>query len=157
KPSACTLPDDVALAFNVRAFSPDGDCATRSHRRRVRTSEKNAVPQAFTWCRFAPGLGNLTWSNWIIWLAPESFPTAIMYDERIGTVGRWQHAIGNVIAGPACCPRADPVVDRRRHCLFIGSKGGDMIFRHSVVVCAEPRAQGQPYKELISCLRPRVV
>jgi hypothetical protein len=29
------LPDDAVLAFNVRAFSPDGDCATRSHRRRV--------------------------------------------------------------------------------------------------------------------------
>jgi len=27
--------DDAMLAFNVRAFSPDGNCATRSHRRRV--------------------------------------------------------------------------------------------------------------------------
>jgi hypothetical protein len=29
------LPDDAVPAFNVRAFSPDGDCATRSHRRQV--------------------------------------------------------------------------------------------------------------------------
>jgi hypothetical protein len=29
------LPDDAVLAFNARAFSPDGNCATRSHRRRV--------------------------------------------------------------------------------------------------------------------------
>jgi hypothetical protein len=28
------LPDDAVLAFNVRAFSPDGNCAIRSHRRR---------------------------------------------------------------------------------------------------------------------------
>jgi hypothetical protein len=32
-------------------------------------------------------LGNLTWSYWIIWLAPESFPKAIMCDERIRTLG----------------------------------------------------------------------
>ena len=42
------LPDDAVLAFNVRAFSPDGDCATRSHRRRVPYKRKNAVQQAFT-------------------------------------------------------------------------------------------------------------
>jgi hypothetical protein len=29
------LPDHAVLAFNIRAFSPDGDCATPSHRRRV--------------------------------------------------------------------------------------------------------------------------
>jgi hypothetical protein len=29
------LPDEAVLAFNVRAFSPHGDCATRSHRRRA--------------------------------------------------------------------------------------------------------------------------
>lgn len=34
------LPYDPVVAFNVRAFSPDGDCITRSHRRRVRISEK---------------------------------------------------------------------------------------------------------------------
>jgi hypothetical protein len=33
------------------------------------------------------------------------FPRAIMGDERIRTLGdAWQHAIGNVIAGPAYCP-----------------------------------------------------
>jgi hypothetical protein len=29
------LPDGAVLASNVRPFSPDGDCTTRSHRRRV--------------------------------------------------------------------------------------------------------------------------
>ena len=29
------LSDDAVLTLNVRAFSSDGDCATRSHRRRV--------------------------------------------------------------------------------------------------------------------------
>jgi hypothetical protein len=42
------LPDDAVPAFNVRAFSPDGDCATRSHRHRVPYKRKNAVQQAFT-------------------------------------------------------------------------------------------------------------
>jgi hypothetical protein len=38
-------------------------------------------------------------------LAPESFSKAIMGDERIRAPGNaWQHAIGNVIAGPAYCP-----------------------------------------------------
>jgi hypothetical protein len=70
-----------------------------------RTSEKNAVQQAFAWCRFAPGARELRWSNRIIWLAPESFSKAIMYDDRIRSLGDiWQRAIGNVIAGPACCP-----------------------------------------------------
>jgi hypothetical protein len=99
-------PDDAVLAFKVRAFSPDGDCATRSHRRRVpHERKKRAVRQIFTKCRFAPAAPELTWSNWIIWLTPEPFPKAVMGDERIRTLGdAWQHAIGNVIAGPACCP-----------------------------------------------------
>jgi hypothetical protein len=42
------LPDDAVLAFNVRAFSPDDECATRSHRRRVPHERKKAVQQAFT-------------------------------------------------------------------------------------------------------------
>jgi hypothetical protein len=47
----------------------------------------------------------LTRSNWIIGLVLEPFPKAIMGNERIRTPGdAWQHAIGNVIAGPACCP-----------------------------------------------------
>jgi hypothetical protein len=47
----------------------------------------------------------LTWSNWIVWLTPEPFPKAIMGDGRSRTLGdAWQHAIGNVIAGPAWCP-----------------------------------------------------
>ena len=34
-----------------------------------------------------------------------ALPKAIMGDERIRILGdAWQHAIGNVIAGPACCP-----------------------------------------------------
>jgi hypothetical protein len=47
-----------------------------------RASEKNAVQQAFTWRRFAPAAREPGWSNWIIWLAPEPFPKAIMGDER---------------------------------------------------------------------------
>jgi hypothetical protein len=38
------------------------------------------------------------------YLAPEPFPKAVMGDERIRTGGdAWQYAIGNMIAGPACC------------------------------------------------------
>jgi hypothetical protein len=67
-------------------------------------------------------------------MAPEPFSKAIMGDERIRTLGdAWQHAIGNVIAGPACCP-ADPVVDRRRHCPVDRLEGGEMVFRHRVAV-----------------------
>jgi hypothetical protein len=40
---------------------------------------------------------------------------------------------------------------------FTGWKGGEMVFRHRVTVVVEPLAQGQPCKELIPCLRPRVV
>src|SRR5262245_30413287 len=58
----------------------------------------NALQQAFTWYRFAPAARELTWSNWIIWMAPEP-SGAIMDDERIRTVDdAWQHAIGKLIA-----------------------------------------------------------
>jgi ubiquinone/menaquinone biosynthesis C-methylase UbiE len=74
------LPDDTVLAFNVH---------------------HDAMQQAFTWHRFAPAARKLTWSNWIIWMATERFPKAIMGDERIRTLADpWQHAIGNVIVAP---------------------------------------------------------
>jgi hypothetical protein len=41
--------------------------------------------------------------------------------------------------------------------LFTGWKDGEMVFRRRVAVYPEPWAQGQPCKELISCLNPRVV
>jgi hypothetical protein len=61
------LPDDAVLAFNVRAFSADHDCATPIAPAPGPPSEKNAVQQAFTYRRYAPGARELTWSNWIIW------------------------------------------------------------------------------------------
>jgi hypothetical protein len=36
---------------------------------------------------------------------------------------------------------------------FTGWKGGEMVFRHRVAVYAEPKAQSQPCKMPISCLR----
>jgi uncharacterized membrane protein len=41
--------------------------------------------------------------------------------------------------------------------LFTGWKGGEMVFRHRVGVYAEPRAQSQSGKELISCPSPRII
>lgn len=41
------------------------------------------------------------------WLAAEPFPKAIMGDERSHLGGASQHAIGNVIAAPTCCPTAE--------------------------------------------------
>jgi hypothetical protein len=40
---------------------------------------------------------------------------------------------------------------------FTGWKGGEVVLRHRIAVHAEPRAQGQPGKEPISCPSPRVV
>jgi hypothetical protein len=97
-----------------------------------------------------------------------------MGDERNRTLGdAWQHAIGNVIAvlvflfsfcwlyrhgAAGVLPDGtDPVVHRRRHCPVNRWKGGEMVFRHRVAVYAEPRAQSQAAKELVSCLSPRVV
>jgi hypothetical protein len=48
-------------------------------------------------------------------------------------------------------------VGSRRDWLFTGWKGGEMVFCHRVAAHAQPPAQGQPCKELISCLRPRVL
>jgi hypothetical protein len=76
-----------------------------------RTSEKNAGQQAFACSK--PSLASICTSRSgtyaeqldLFWMAPEPFPNAIMGDERIRTLGdAWQHAIGNVIAAPACCP-----------------------------------------------------
>jgi hypothetical protein len=97
------LPDDAVLAFNIRAFSPDGDYATRSHRRRVPQERKKAVRHLHL-VSISSAVREPTWSNWIILLAPDSFLKAIIGDERIRIVGdAWQHAIGDVMAGPACC------------------------------------------------------
>jgi hypothetical protein len=75
---------------------------------RFRTSEKNAVQQAFTPSLSADlhqRLGNLCGAIVLFGWPPEPFPKAIMDDGRIRTHGdAWQHAIGNVNAAPACCP-----------------------------------------------------
>jgi uncharacterized membrane protein len=71
-----------------------------------------------------------------------------MGDERIRTLGdAWQHAIGNVIARPACCPTglvlSSIVVGI---VLFTAWKGGEMVFRHRVAVYAEPKRKANPVR-----------
>jgi hypothetical protein len=157
KPGACSLARRCGAGIQPSRIQPGWRLCNRSHRRRVPYEQKKQCSK-FNSVDLHQPLGNLRWSNWIIWLAPEPFPKAIMRDERIRTLGdSWQHAIGNVIAGPACSRRADPVVDRRRHYRVHRLEGRRMVFPHGVAVYAEPRAQGQPGKELISCLSPRVV
>jgi hypothetical protein len=131
---------------------------------RFRTSEKNAVQQAFTpslSVDLHQPLGNLCGAIVLFGWPPEPFPKAIMDDGRIRTHGdAWQHAIGNVNAVPACCPDGlilSSIVVGIGLFNRTGREGGEMVFRHRVAVYAEPRAQGQSYKELISCLSPRVV
>jgi hypothetical protein len=46
--AVAALPDDAVLTFNIRAFSPHSDRATRSHRCRVPQEQKKQVQQAFT-------------------------------------------------------------------------------------------------------------
>jgi hypothetical protein len=53
------LPDDAVLAFNVRAFSADHDCATRSHRRRVRRAKKTQCSKPSLIVDMHQALGNL--------------------------------------------------------------------------------------------------
>jgi hypothetical protein len=102
------LPADAVLAFNVRVFGPDGDCATDRIGAGFRKSERRAVQQASHRVdlhqrsgTYVGAIGLFGWRqsrlrkpSWVM-----------MGDERIRTLGgAWQHAIGNVIAGPARYP-----------------------------------------------------
>jgi len=94
-------------------------------------------------------------------------------DERIRPLGdAGQHAIGNAIVvlfscsafvgsaatmRPACCPTGLILSSIVGIVLFTAGRGGEVVFRMVLLFCAEPRAQSQPGKELISCLSPRVV
>jgi hypothetical protein len=54
------------------------------------------VQEAFLSVSICTSRSELTWINWVIWMAPEPFLKAMMGDERIRTLGdAWQHAIGN--------------------------------------------------------------
>ncbi|HZN30420.1 MAG TPA: hypothetical protein VFB88_13765 [Xanthobacteraceae bacterium] len=95
--------DDAVLAFTVRAFSRMATVQPDRIGAGSRTSEKSSAANLHV-VSICTAARELTWSNWIIWLTPEPFPKAIMGDERIRTLGdAWQHAIGNVTAGPAWC------------------------------------------------------
>jgi ubiquinone/menaquinone biosynthesis C-methylase UbiE len=85
-------PDDTAVAFNVRALSPGGDCATQSHRFRIYMSE-NAVQQTFT--RELPA------EQFDYLAGTRAVPKAIMSNKSIHMLSdAWQHTIGNVVAAP---------------------------------------------------------
>jgi len=76
------LPDDAVLAFNVRAFCPDGDRVPHERKKCSKPSLGVDLHQP---------LGNLRGSNWIIWLAPEPFrrPSWVMnafaHSARLGS------------------------------------------------------------------------
>jgi hypothetical protein len=132
-------------------------CATDRIAAGFRTSEK-AVQQAFTSVDLHQPLGNLRGVIGLFGWRQSRFRRPSWGDEGIRTLGdAWQHAIGNV-AGPGVLPdgliRSSIAVGI---VLFSGWKGGEMVFGHRLAVHAEPGAQGQPGKELISCRSPRVV
>jgi hypothetical protein len=60
-----------ALRFNVRAFSPDGDCATGRIGAGFRTAEKKQCSKSVS-VDFAPAARELTWSNWIIFVSAKA-------------------------------------------------------------------------------------
>src|SRR5262249_16045795 len=129
-----TLRDGSVLASNVRAFSPHGKCATRSRWRRV-PHERQKCSAASLRVDLHPILEGT-------------------YLEQLVLFGWRQsrHRGGGGVGG-----RVDRVVGSRRDWLFTGWKGGEMVLCHRVAAHAQPPAQGQPCKELISCLRPRVL
>ncbi len=150
------LPDDAVLVFNVRAFSPYGDCATRSHRRRVPRERKKAVQQTFS-ADLQP-VGNLRGAIGLINWRQSRFSEAITADELICTRGDvWRPATGKCERGSGVLP--DGLIPSSivvGIVLFTGGKGGETVFRRRVAVYAGRRAQGQSCRELISCLGPRV-
>jgi hypothetical protein len=82
-------------AFNVRAFSPDGDCATRSHRRRFRTIAKSGAASLHLSVDLHQPLGNLRGALGLFGWRQSRFRGPIMGD------GSTRPAM--VIAGPARC------------------------------------------------------
>jgi hypothetical protein len=98
------LPDDALLAFNIRAFSPDNDCATRLHRRRVPHERKKSSAASLHLVSICISrLG--TYVEQLDYLVGAGFVSEGHHgDERICTVGdSWERAIRDVIAGPTYC------------------------------------------------------
>jgi hypothetical protein len=72
-----------------------------------------------------------------------SFPNAIVSDERIRTVGdAWQHAIANVMAGPACCATGYPIVVGIAP--FTGWKAAKWSFATALPFVPSRRLKGNP-------------
>jgi hypothetical protein len=63
-------PKAAALAFNVRAFSPDGDVQPDRLGPGFRTRKKCSAA-SLHWVSICTTARELTWNNWIIWMAPE--------------------------------------------------------------------------------------
>src|SRR5262245_32283833 len=74
---------------------------------------------------------------------------------RSATLGSTRSAMRS--RGWRIARRTDPVVDRRWHRPVHRLERRQNVFRHRDAAYAEPRAQGQPCKELIPCLSPHVV